>query len=87
MVPAAVGLEMSGQAPRTRSLGERAELELCGRDAEPGGGRCHQAEGSVAFLELASWTREGEALNGRAPSPVGGEGEPSLVRAAAVGEV
>lgn len=64
VVPAAVGLEMSGQTPRTRSLGERAELELGRRDAEPGGGRCHQADGSVAFLELASWTREGEELNG-----------------------
>lgn len=60
------------------------ELEPGGRDTEPGGGRCHRAECRVAFLELASWTREGEELNGRDSSPLGGEREPALARAAAV---
>lgn len=29
----------------------------------------------MAFLDLASWTREGEELNGRASSPLGGKRE------------
>lgn len=40
------------------------ELALGGRDAELGEGGVIRLCRSVAFLGLASWTREGEELNG-----------------------